>query len=270
MKKALSWLLMASFVLTLLVPLTGIIVHKLASAVFLLLCLVHVLIYRKKNGLQTVGDAGRHPAGLRQRAAQPDLCGNPAGAWRCTRRSPSPACFSWPFISLCLPGGAAGRREPDHDDGQTSAFHRAGKPQIYRRQRGAAVAGAGGQHRAGDGGLPSAGPAVGGNGGARRPGGHGGAGCAGPGRAVRLRRWSGPDELPFQPDGESPAAGDDLRKAAAAGQRLPGIGAHQRGGPGGRGGGGLRLRRGPAHPAECDDGVPPGQLHGPGGRIGLR
>ena len=50
MKKALSWLLMVSFILTLLVPLTGIIVHKLASAVFLLLCLVHVLIYRKKMG----------------------------------------------------------------------------------------------------------------------------------------------------------------------------------------------------------------------------
>lgn len=50
MKKCLSWLLLASFVITLLVPLTGIIVHKLASTVFLLLCLVHVILYRKKLG----------------------------------------------------------------------------------------------------------------------------------------------------------------------------------------------------------------------------
>lgn len=50
MKKCLSWLLLASFVLTLLVPLTGLIVHKLASTVFLLLCLVHVILYRKKLG----------------------------------------------------------------------------------------------------------------------------------------------------------------------------------------------------------------------------
>lgn len=50
MKKVFSWLLMASFVLTLLVPFTGVIVHKLASTVFLLLCLVHVILYRKKIG----------------------------------------------------------------------------------------------------------------------------------------------------------------------------------------------------------------------------
>lgn len=50
MKKLLSWLLIVSFVLTLLVPFTGLIVHKLASTVFLLLCLGHALVYRKKLG----------------------------------------------------------------------------------------------------------------------------------------------------------------------------------------------------------------------------
>lgn len=37
MKRLLHWLLLISFVVTLSVPLTGLIVHKLASAVFLLL-----------------------------------------------------------------------------------------------------------------------------------------------------------------------------------------------------------------------------------------
>lgn len=50
MKKLLSWLLAVSFVLTLLVPFTGLIIHKLASTVFLLLCLVHVLVCRQKMG----------------------------------------------------------------------------------------------------------------------------------------------------------------------------------------------------------------------------
>lgn len=41
MKKALNVLLMTTFVVTLLVPLTGVVVHKMASLLFLLLCLVH-------------------------------------------------------------------------------------------------------------------------------------------------------------------------------------------------------------------------------------
>ena len=41
MKKVLNLLLLISFVLTLFVPLTGIHVHKLASLLFLLFCLVH-------------------------------------------------------------------------------------------------------------------------------------------------------------------------------------------------------------------------------------
>lgn len=48
MKKVLNLLLTASFVLTLLVPLTGVMVHKLASAAFLLLCLVHLAVYRRR------------------------------------------------------------------------------------------------------------------------------------------------------------------------------------------------------------------------------
>lgn len=50
MKKILNYLLLLSFVLTNLVPLTGIMIHKMAAAVFLLLCIVHTVIYRKKMG----------------------------------------------------------------------------------------------------------------------------------------------------------------------------------------------------------------------------
>lgn len=48
--KALNLLLLLSFVVTLLVPLTGVIVHKMASALFLLLCVVHAIVYRKSWG----------------------------------------------------------------------------------------------------------------------------------------------------------------------------------------------------------------------------
>ena len=48
MKKVWNLLLLISFVLTLLVPLTGIHVHKLASVLFLLFCLVHTGLHRKK------------------------------------------------------------------------------------------------------------------------------------------------------------------------------------------------------------------------------
>ncbi len=50
MKKLLYWSLLVSFVCTLSVPLTGLVVHKLASTVFLLLCLVHMAVSRKKPG----------------------------------------------------------------------------------------------------------------------------------------------------------------------------------------------------------------------------
>lgn len=54
-KKILHFLLLASFVLTVLVPVTGIPVHKLASTVFLLLCIIHAIVCRKKLGAKTWG-----------------------------------------------------------------------------------------------------------------------------------------------------------------------------------------------------------------------
>ena len=50
MKKALNFALMICFVVTIMVPLTGMHVHKMASAIFLLLSLVHSFVYRKKLG----------------------------------------------------------------------------------------------------------------------------------------------------------------------------------------------------------------------------
>ena len=53
--KILNAALLGSFVLTILEPLTGILVHKLASTLFLLLCLVHTIVHRKKwNGKRFV------------------------------------------------------------------------------------------------------------------------------------------------------------------------------------------------------------------------
>lgn len=51
MKKLLHVLLLISLILTILVPLTGIMVHKLASLVFLVLCIIHVVAEKKSmNG----------------------------------------------------------------------------------------------------------------------------------------------------------------------------------------------------------------------------
>ena len=50
MKKALNLSLLISFVFTILVPLTGIHLHKLASVLFLLLSVVHTFLYRRKLG----------------------------------------------------------------------------------------------------------------------------------------------------------------------------------------------------------------------------
>ena len=52
MKKFLNFALLVSFVVTILVPLTGIHIHKLASVIFLLLNIVHTVTYRKKLGLK--------------------------------------------------------------------------------------------------------------------------------------------------------------------------------------------------------------------------
>ena len=51
MKKILSILLLVSFLATVSVPFTGVIVHKLASTVFLLLSLVHIFTAKGKSGL---------------------------------------------------------------------------------------------------------------------------------------------------------------------------------------------------------------------------
>ena len=51
MKKILGILLLVSFLATVSVPLTGVIVHKLASTVFLLLSLVHMVTSRRKSKL---------------------------------------------------------------------------------------------------------------------------------------------------------------------------------------------------------------------------
>lgn len=50
MKKLLNWALLISFIATVMVPLTGVHIHKLASVFFLLLCIVHTVIYRRKLG----------------------------------------------------------------------------------------------------------------------------------------------------------------------------------------------------------------------------
>lgn len=48
MKKALNFLLILTFALTLLVPLTGVHIHKSASLLFLLLCVVHAALHWRK------------------------------------------------------------------------------------------------------------------------------------------------------------------------------------------------------------------------------
>ena len=48
MKKTLHYALLISFVITIMVPLTGVHIHKLASVIFLLLSIVHAVIYRKQ------------------------------------------------------------------------------------------------------------------------------------------------------------------------------------------------------------------------------
>ena len=50
MKKILNIALLVCFIVTVMVPLTGIHIHKLASALFLLLSFLHTILYRKKLG----------------------------------------------------------------------------------------------------------------------------------------------------------------------------------------------------------------------------
>ena len=50
MKKLLNIALLISFIVTIMVPLTGVHVHKMASVLFLLLSIVHTIVYRRKLG----------------------------------------------------------------------------------------------------------------------------------------------------------------------------------------------------------------------------
>ena len=50
MKKILNIALFISFLVTIMVPLTGIHIHKMASVIFLLLSIVHTIAYRKMLG----------------------------------------------------------------------------------------------------------------------------------------------------------------------------------------------------------------------------
>ena len=49
-KSILNLLLLIFFIVTILAPLTGVQIHKMASALFLLLSVVHTVVYRKKLG----------------------------------------------------------------------------------------------------------------------------------------------------------------------------------------------------------------------------
>ena len=51
MKRILNTLLFLTFILTLLVPITGVHIHKLASVIFLILCLVNTGVYWKKMNI---------------------------------------------------------------------------------------------------------------------------------------------------------------------------------------------------------------------------
>ena len=52
MKKVLNIALLISFVVTIMVPLTGVHIHKMAFVIFLLLSIVHTIAYRKKLGVR--------------------------------------------------------------------------------------------------------------------------------------------------------------------------------------------------------------------------
>ena len=54
-KKILNCLLLISFIVTILVPFTGIHIHKLASTLFLLLSVIHAIVYRKSLGAKKWG-----------------------------------------------------------------------------------------------------------------------------------------------------------------------------------------------------------------------
>ncbi|MBQ9148138.1 MAG: heme transporter CcmB [Oscillospiraceae bacterium] len=52
MKKILNIALLISFIVTIMAPLTGVHVHKMATILFLLLSIVHTIVYHKKLGVK--------------------------------------------------------------------------------------------------------------------------------------------------------------------------------------------------------------------------
>lgn len=52
MKKLLNIALLIAFLVTIMVPLTGVKIHKLASVLFLLLSMIHTVLYRRKLGVK--------------------------------------------------------------------------------------------------------------------------------------------------------------------------------------------------------------------------
>lgn len=58
MKKFLNLALLISFIVTVMGPLTGIHIHKLASVLFLLLCIVHAIVYRNGLGMKRLSLLG--------------------------------------------------------------------------------------------------------------------------------------------------------------------------------------------------------------------
>ena len=52
MKKFLNIALLISFLVAIMVPLTGVHIHKLAAVLFLLLSIVHTIVYHKKLGVK--------------------------------------------------------------------------------------------------------------------------------------------------------------------------------------------------------------------------
>ena len=49
-KRILNYLLLILFVVTVMVPITGVHIHKMASTLFLILTIVHTVVYRRRLG----------------------------------------------------------------------------------------------------------------------------------------------------------------------------------------------------------------------------
>ncbi len=54
MKKVLHYLLFITFLFTILIPFTGIAIHKLSSTLFLILSFVHLIIYSNKLNIKRI------------------------------------------------------------------------------------------------------------------------------------------------------------------------------------------------------------------------